>query len=124
MNPSEGTLLVEPEKVYVLVDPGIVALSRALIPMVLRTRLLPQRYPGHITVIRNEVFKACDVPREVTFEYDPEPVVGEVYTWLRVFSPELTRVRALFGVAPSSPWSRPPDDEDVFHITIGNRKST
>lgn len=120
---SEGLLLVEPSKVYVLVDPGIVALARALVPQPLRSRLLPQRYPGHITVVRNEPFQAVSVPREVTFEYDPEPVVGDVYTWLRVLSPELTEVRRLFGLQPSSPWSRPPDDEDVFHVTIGNRKT-
>lgn len=121
---SEGILRIEPTKIYVEVDPEIVALVRALLPSRMRTEFKLQRYAPHITVIRNEGFSArSDLDsKSIPFLYDPEPVVGETYSWLRVFAVDLLHIRQDLGLAPSSEWSRPPDGEECFHITIGNRK--
>jgi hypothetical protein len=110
------------------VDPGIVKLARALIP---RAQLPdPQRYAPHITVIRNEILPPAHadlgVPDGLNFEftYDSRLREGDVYWWLRVWSPALTQLRLDLGLRPSSEYSRPPDGEDCFHITVGNKKRT
>lgn len=110
---------------HVEIDPGIVDLTRALLPP--HVRLNRTRYNPHITVIREE-----DVPkwervleldgREIPFRYDPRVVGGEVYWWLRVKSGALIEVRRDLAL-PELSWScRPPDNEDCFHITVGNTK--
>jgi len=124
------------EKITVEIDPELVALTRALLPPALRTALRPQKYAPHITLVRDEPLPATSwqlsaralilLPpdgKHVRVWYDPDPVVGEVYTWLRVFSPTLRRYRTRLGLPPSSPLTRPPDGEDCFHITLGNRKT-
>jgi hypothetical protein len=117
----QGILKVESDKIYVEVDPGIVLLTRALIPPARRPR--PQRYPPHISVVRNECFPQRYIrEREVWFTYDPAVVEGEVYWWLRCWSLDLTSLRLSLGLPMSSEWSRPPGNEDCFHITVGNTK--
>lgn len=126
---SVGTLFVimDPPKIHVIVDSQMVAYARALLPPTVvlnRTRFDP-----HITVVREE-----KVPREqwttagrwhsqpLKFTYDPRIVPGEVYWWLRVWSDELIAIRRSLGL-PDLSWAcRPPDDEDCFHITVGNTK--
>jgi len=127
---DHGGLLLHP-KLFVEVDPGIVQLARALLPPVIRQSLQPQRYPPHISVVRNEAgwtpawkrMAIASSPQTMTFEYDPEPVLGTTYAWLRVFAPDLTTLRLTLGLSPSSEWSRPPGDEECFHCTIGNFKT-
>ena len=125
-NRSAGTLKFDSAtpKIYVEVDPAIVSLARALLPQPLKSQLKPQRYPPHISVVRNEpLSNYLHDGDPIRFLYDPEPVVGDVYAWLRVLSPDLIRLRRDLGLPDSSEWSRPPNGEECFHITIGNRKS-
>lgn len=119
---SEGLLRVEPNKYYVLVDPEISRLTRALLPRITRQRLNHQRYASHISVARNEPMMGFVEEQSIVFEYNPEPIVGQTYVWLEVYSQTLTLIRTQLGLEPSSHISRPPDGTDCFHITIGNFK--
>jgi hypothetical protein len=112
-------------KLIVEVDPGIVALARALMPKWIRSN--PQRYEPHITVIRNEVVSnvglwATHEGAEVEFKYDPRVQDDGRYFWLYAFSPRLHEIRVELGLEPLSELSRPPDLADCFHITIGNTR--
>lgn len=120
---SSGELRIdETGKVNVVVDPELVELIRALIP---KARIpARQRYAPHITVVRDEEFAVVPegFPATVGFWYDPEPVEGETYWWLRVEAEELIQVRRSLGLPDTSEQSRPPDGMNCFHITIGNTK--
>ena len=119
----QGRLKFSDEKVWVDVDPGIVQLARALIPVARRPK--PQRYPPHITVVRNEPFglpPTARTERDVWFTYDPAVIEGETYWWLRCWCLDLTALRLSLGLPASSEFSRPPNGEDCFHITVGNTK--
>lgn len=131
--PSVGILRFDSSvpKVYVEVDQDVVELARAILPQSLKSKIRKQKYPAHISVIRNEpidphfdqpYFKRVD-GFEIPFEYDPEPVIGSLYAWLRVLCPVLETMRWMANLPPSSEWTRPPDGENVFHITIGNFKA-
>lgn len=121
---TAGRLRFNDEKVWVDVDPELVRLVRHFIPVSRRPN--PQRYPAHITVVRNEGF--CLPPtfkeKDVWFTYDPNVVEDEVYWWLRAWCLDLTSLRLSLGLPVSSEWSRPPNGEDCFHITVGNTKPT
>ena len=121
-----GKVVVTPgeRKLHVVVDPAIASYARALVPIAQRVRLSPPRFAPHITVIRNEewAFNPELDGTEVEFQYDPMVVPGEVYWWLRVWSPDLIRLRVGEGLPELSDLCRPPDMEDCFHITIGNTK--
>ena len=124
---SIGKIVVTPaaHKIHVEVDPGIVDLVRALLPP--HIRLNRTRYEPHITTVRDEEVPRWEVAAElhgtpIPFEYDPRVVAGEVYWWLRVWSPELVRLRRSLGLSDLSELCRPPDLEDCFHITVGNTK--
>lgn len=148
---SEGVLRFEPEpfKVWVEVDPEIARLARSLIPPYYGVS--PGRYPPHISVVRNETFnysewlheyyrdpnrgiasgiKSSQLPvftqESVLFRYDPvvRSMEGSPYWWLRVHCPDMTRLRLDLGLPESSQWSRPPDNEEVFHCTVGNTKGS
>lgn len=121
---SSGKLKFDAEvpKLYVEVDPEIVHLTRALLPQPLRSDLKPQRHAPHISVVRNEPIPICSSEHVIHFTYDAEPIIGDIYAWLVVRSEELTQIRLRLGLPPSSEWSRPPDGEDCYHVTIGNRK--
>lgn len=118
----QGRLRFTTEKVWVDVDPGIVLLVRSLIPVARRPK--PQRYDPHITVVRNEGFSLPPglAEKDVWFTYDPAVVEGEVYWWLRAWCLDLTSLRLSLGLSASSEFSRPPNGEDCFHITVGNTK--
>ncbi len=123
---SIGKLRGGPEKVYLEVDHNIVELCRALIPIEQRPQ--KQKYAPHITIVRNELFVwNTDIllsnDRKIEFTYDPNVIAGDVYWWLRCWSPGLTSLRLDLGLPASSIYSRPPNNEDCFHITIGNTKS-
>ena len=68
---SVGRLRVTRDKLWVDVDPGIVQVCRALIPPPSRPQ--PQRYPPHITVVRNEAFVLPPgfAEHDIDFAYDP-----------------------------------------------------
>lgn len=116
---SEGPRLV------VEVDPGIVDFARSLVPP--SVKLNRQRYDPHITVVRKE-----DIPNlaewgrydgeSLLFRYDSRVQAGHTYWWLRAWSDELVEVRRSLGLPDLSWGCRPPDNEDCFHITIGNTK--
>lgn len=120
----QGRLRIFPDKLWVEVDPGLVRLCRSLVPPARRPA--PQKYDPHVTVVRNEPF--CLPPgfqeRDVWFTYDPDVVEGEVYWWLRCWSLDLTSLRLSLGLPASSEFTRPPDGEDCFHITVGNKKGS
>lgn len=126
---STGTLcysIGEPHKLIVEVDPGLVDLYRALVPPYVRLRR--QRWPGHITVVREEVVPRLDrwgsrQGQEVEFEFDPIVACDDKYHWLNVRCPLLIEVRRELGLPDMSALSRPPDGSDCFHITLGNSKA-
>lgn len=125
--PSSGALRYSSEdgsyKLIVTVDPGIVALARALTPVKLNTT----RYEAHVSVVRHEIPPKLDVWGKhegviIPFEYCPIVYNDEKYYWLQVLSPELVKIRLELGLPASSLKSRPPDGTEVFHTTIGNTK--
>jgi 2'-5' RNA ligase len=112
-------------RLIVEVDPGIVALARALMPKWIHTN--PQRYEPHITVIRNEAVSntglwAVHEGHEIEFEYDPHVQDDGRHLWLYAFSPRLHEIRVELGLKPLSELSRPPDSAYCFHVTIGNTR--
>ena len=125
---STGTLrfgLIDSKyKLVVDVDPGIVAVARALTPIKLNTT----RYSPHISVIRHEIpvsnldYWAKEEGRRVNFVYSPIVYDDDKYYWLNVLSQDLIDIRVSFGLPASSLKSRPPDGTETFHITIGNTK--
>jgi len=123
---SWGELVLTPGEnlLHVQVDTGIVDLTRALIPSVYRKNLNQTRYPPHITVVRNELWfpdNSLD-GRTVEFNYDPSVIRGHVYWWLRVWSEDLIQLRKSYFLPDMSRYTKPPDLEDCFHITVGNTK--
>ena len=125
MYSSVGKLRYSEHYLVVDVDSGIVELARALVPKALY--LNRQRYAPHISVVRHEkpvVLKnwGKHEGREVEFKYSTYVYNDEVYYWLQAFSPTLSNIRVELGLSKFSEWSRPPDGQDCFHITIGNTK--
>ncbi len=112
-------------KINVEVDPEIARLYRWFVPK--SVGLNQTRFAPHITVVRNEHLACLErwglyEGEKIHFEYSPEIGCGEVYWWLRTWSPRLIEIRRGLGLPNSSQWSRPPGDEECFHITIGNLK--
>lgn len=126
---STGTLSYStdgPHKLIVEVDPGLVGLYRALVPPYVRLRR--QRWPGHITVVRDEPVQRLDrwgtrQGQEIEFEFDPIVACDDTYYWLNVRCPMLAEIRRELGLSDTSALSRPPDGSDFFHITLGNLKT-
>ena len=115
----------EEHKAHVLVDPGIVDLTRALIPP--HYSLNRTRYPPHITAVREEQVPRWQRLAEldarlIGFVYDPGVVIGKTYWWLQAWSIELLAIRKYVGLPDLSELCRPPDGADCFHITVGNTK--
>lgn len=102
-------------------------------------RLIPKsyptqrpRWPPHITVVRAGKEKPSSLGMEfwgeyegseVEFSYDPELRLDRVYYWLNVTSRRLSEIRMELGLPAKSRWTRPPDAQECFHITIANRKA-
>lgn len=131
MVPGFGTLHYSlDEHGYRLVvdaDPEIVNYYRALVPKSIR--LNRTRFAPHITVIRettlpNPALWAADHGATVEFQYLPVVKTGEVYYVLWVFCDALKSTRQRFGLPATTWYTRPPDDTECFHLTIGNLKGS
>jgi hypothetical protein len=113
------------KKMVVNVDQGLVDVAFAMTPKY--HRLQRQKYPPHISVVRNEWFESPLWGKHegevVEFTYDPCTRNDETYHWLRVWCDRLGEIRQELGLSPSRDLTRPPDGEDCFHITIGNTKN-
>lgn len=83
-----------------------------------------QRYAPHITVIREKSF--VDFKnynnKEIEFEYSGEIFVDNLYAWLNVKCDYLYELRKDLGLKDYDWYTKPPDGNDGFHITIGNFK--
>lgn len=111
-------------KVNVAIEDDLVELYRSLIPK--HIHLNKTKFPPHITVVRNE-----EIPNkeawgkynglEIWFKYSFVSS-GEVYWWLPVYCKKLTKIRKELGLPPSSEFTRPPNNRECFHLTIGNLK--
>lgn len=127
---SSGTLKYDVtdkgfSKLTLSVDPGIVDLARALVPKYVNLR--KQKYPPHISVVRNVVVHnhvnwLKHFNKEVYFSYSMNVFNDEKYYWLRAVSKELYSIRNELGLCDDDQWTKPPDGTRWFHITIGNTK--
>jgi len=113
-------------KLIVEIDNDFASYYRSLIPKWV-AKPNKQRYDTHITVIRNEIPTNLECwlkynGKEIIFTYSPDIQTDGVYFWLNVYSTELEEIREELGLEKSSEWSRPPDNTECFHITIGNLK--
>lgn len=127
---SEGVLHYSLEagvyRLVVDIDPAITDFYRALVPKAVR--LNRQKFAPHVTVVRETAIPAparwgAYEGERLTFVYKPEIRVGDVYYWLEVYSTRLGDIRAELGLPRSSSNTRPPDDAECFHTTIGNLKA-
>lgn len=114
-----------PHKLIVKVDDEIGRYYRSLIPKYYRVQ--QPLYDSHISVIRNEKIVNLDFWKKyhllnIYFEYDNYINNYGVYFWLNSKSDILTNIRMELGLSKTSEWSRPPDNSNNFHITIGNSK--
>lgn len=127
---SSGTLHYERGddwfKVHCAVDQGISDYYRAMIP---NTHIFNrQKYPAHISVVRNEIPPNMDVwgiheNQEIEFQYSNVVHFGTVYCWLNVFSKRLEEIRLELGLPVSSQYTLPPEGYiKCFHLTIANQK--
>src|SRR5271170_4158649 len=94
---SSGLLHYEDKKLIVSADQELSRYYRALVPTYIR--LNPQRYPAHISVVRNETPSLMEhwgkhQGREIEFQYEPYVHSGTIYYWLNVFSSELEGIRS------------------------------
>lgn len=113
-------------KLIVEVDPEIARYARWFIPKAWGAKTT--RYAPHISVIRYETPVNLDVwgkyeGQKIQFDYQPEARYDDRYVWLRVWSPELIKIRMELGLpADKYDVTRPPDGEIVFHTTVANMK--
>ncbi len=115
----------DPLKIIVSVDQEMVNYYRQLIPKY--KRVYKQRYPGHISVVRNERPENYRVwykhsSRLIEFQYNNVIYNDEVYYWLEVVCPQLEDIRAELGLPNTSQWTKSPTGGHSFHITLGNVK--
>ena len=122
-----GTLVYydNPYKLIVNIDDEIGNYYRSLIPKYLDVR--KPMYPSHISVIRNEVPPNIKLwnkyhDRHVHIVYENFIYNDEVYYWLNAYSFFLEDVREGLGLASTSQYTKSPDGQHKFHITIGNVK--
>lgn len=115
-------LIYRDDGLFVVVDPEIARLYRSMIPKSIK--LNKPRFHPHITVVRNEVISLpLDLRnKQIDFDYSPIICHDNTYWWLNVVCDYLKQVRLELGLEETSPWTRPPDDSDFFHCTIGNTK--
>lgn len=123
---STGTIKASVEnnlyKLWVEVDPNIVNYYLWLLPKYFNIQ--KQRYAPHISVIREEKFVNFNKYNnlQIDFEYDPYIYTELIYAWINVYSNFLNSLRKDLGLPESSWYTKPPDGNDGFHITIGNFK--
>lgn len=105
------------------VDSAIVDLARALVPKYIR--LNKQKYSPHISVVREMLPLRPTVSfhnQKIDFTFDFNIYAGNTYYWLCAESEELKSIRVKLGLPAMDWYTRPPDNKDCFHITIGNLK--
>ena len=124
---STGTIRVSCEaglyRLALEVDPAIVDYARSLVPK--HVRLNRTRYAPHISVVREAgivVGTSAYDGEHVQFRYSPLVDHDDTYYWLRAESGRLRRIRIALGLMPTDWYTRPPDNQDCLHCTIGNRK--
>lgn len=126
--PSSGVLRYSIDGSYhrlvVEMDPEIHRLYRALIPKYYVCR--PQKYAPHITVVRGEQpltgAWGKHEGKGIDFEYETYLHYNGIYWWINCHSVALTSIRLELGLPSSYYLTRPPDDAECFHSTIGNSK--
>ncbi len=116
---SKGLFKYDDNRAFVLVDQGIADFYRSIIPKSIFVN--PQRYPAHISVVRNEIPPNMTVwgkyqGIEIDFEYFPTIMQDETYFWLDVRCNKLEEIREELGLKAFPPW------RNMYHITIGNCK--
>jgi hypothetical protein len=124
---TTGVLHYDDAKLNVVVDPEIGRYYRSLLPKYIQPN--PQRYPPHISVVRNEIPPNMGLwgkyeGHNVEFHYTHTIFFGRVYCWLNAFCERLEEIRLELGLPVTSEYTRPPSDRWIkcFHITIGNFK--
>lgn len=128
MHTSEGILHYDnyPLKLVLQVDQQISDYYRSTLPKYIWTN--PQRYPAHVSVVRNETppnmelwgrYEGIKVP----FLYEHHVYNGQVYYWLNVFCSRLEDIRVELGLPISSPYTLPPGGfVHCFHCSVANCK--
>ncbi len=131
LHTSEGVLEASFEKgihrLYLVMDPEIARLCRALLPPAVSHQAKVPKYPPHVTVVREEApdmgMKLLDyIGEKVKVEYDPQPIIGEKYVWCPIWSPRLHLIRLRLGLSFDSWYTRPPEDWPLLHMTVANFK--
>lgn len=113
-------------RLVVLIDHQLAAYYRSLIPKTVR--LNGTRYAPHVTVVRNEYppnLKKWGAynGQKIEFQYSPYIYNNNTYYWLRVYCQKLTAIRLELGLPASYYLTRPPDEAECFHTTLGNCKN-
>lgn len=114
-----------PHKLIVEIDPEISNFYRSLIPKSIYIN--KQRYPAHISVVRKELpinqnFWEKYQNKELIFKYDSFIFNNSIYFWLRAQSNILESIRLELGLSNTSIYTKSPDGQHNFHITLGNVK--
>jgi hypothetical protein len=60
--------------------------------------------------------------QNIDVQYSPYIFNDDTYFWLCVFCPLLENIRIELGLKKTSLWTRSPDGQHDFHMTIGNVK--
>lgn len=110
-------------RLVVNVDEDLSRLMRGFLPKALYP--VRPRYSAHITVVRADYETPPNLDRwgsaqdaGIEFDFDPEVCRDEKRAWLRVRCPLLTVLRRDLGLPEESEWTRPPDGDNCFHITV------
>ena len=114
-----------PYKLAVGIDDEIGRYYRSLIPKYFNVR--KPLYSSHVSVIRKEVPQVLGTWRKfhgekVPIHYDNFIYNDELYFWLNAFSPQLEKIRRELGLSNLSEYTKSPDGQHRFHITIANTK--
>lgn len=116
---------VNPYNIVVLLDGGLAAYYRALLPRSVVVQ--PPMHQSHISVVRRETpvwkcYWGLHSSREVSFTYDPFIYMDDTYCWVKVWSDTLCDIREELGLPKYRYIAKLDGDVSSFHITIGNFK--
>jgi hypothetical protein len=120
---SIGKLIYsEPYKLIVEVDNDIGNYYRSLVP----SRIQKPMFPSHISVVRENnllsEFWQKYHNQEIDFYYNHYIYNDDIYYWLEASCDLLECIRTELGLEPTSYYTKSPDGQHKFHITIGNTK--
>lgn len=115
-------------QMYVELPDDFCDYARTLIPKAMKPNR--PRHAPHITVVRKETVVIDPVSTEwkrwdgqnVIFYYHPCIAYDDTYAWHPVESADLIVVRKLLGLEETTQYTRPPDGNAPFHITVANFK--